>query len=424
MDFLYHTIIGAAILAASPFVLLRMAVDPDFRADVVRRVLAVADAPVLRDCVWIHASSAGESRVAQVLARALKDRLGERPLALSAFTRSGHDLARAAKVAPVLRLPPDFILWLAPLFGKLNPSALVLVEAEFWPGLLRLSKRRGVPVLLVNGRMTEKSFSRYRLVKPVFNWLAEPIELFSMRTEEDAGRVAELGVDREKIRVTGNMKFDVPAPDSERPSVTDGRSPLVVFGSTRPGDEGPALEAVVRLSVEVPSARFVLAPRHIDRRPELEVLIQERKVDYELHSNLEKSGEKNLPRLILLDRMGELGGYYARSCVAFVGGGFRPEFGGQNILEPASYGQPVIFGKHMANFAEEARLLTASGGGIRIDGPDELHPVLLRLLTDPEERVRRGQAARETVTSNRGAVQRTLDLLAPFVQGPRHRDEN
>ncbi|MBI5427025.1 MAG: hypothetical protein HZA02_01960 [Nitrospinae bacterium] len=418
MDFLYHTIIGAAILAASPFVLLRMAVDPDFRAEIVRRASAVADAPALRDCVWVHASSAGEARIAQVLARALKDRLGARPLALSAFTRSGYDLARAGKAAPVFRLPPDFILWLGPLFAKLNPLALVLVEAEFWPGLLRLCKRRGVPVLLVNGRMTEKSFSRYRLVRPLFRWLAEPIELFSMRAEEDAGRVAELGVDKGKIRVTGNMKFDVPAQGSERPSEADDRSPLVVFGSTRPGDEGPALEAMARLSREVPSARFVLAPRHIDRRPELEVLIQEQKLDYELHSNLGKIGGKDRPRVVLLDRMGELGGYYARSCVAFVGGGFRPEYGGQNILEPASYGQPVIFGKHMDNFAEEARLLTASGGGIRIGSPAELHSVLLRLLKDPEERLSRGRAARETVASNRGAVQRNLDLLAPFLQSP------
>lgn len=418
MDFLYHTIIGAAILVASPFAVLRMAVDPGFRADIVQRVTAAAGAPALRDCVWIHASSAGEARIAQVLARALKDRLGERPLALSAFTRSGYDLARAGKAAPVFRLPPDFILWLAPLFARLNPSALVLVEAELWPGLLRLCKRRGVPVLLVNGRMTEKSFARYRLVKPLFRWLAEPIELFSMRTEEDAGRVAELGVDRGKIRVTGNMKFDVPAQGPERPPEADDRPPLVVFGSTRPGDEGPALDAVARLSNELPSARFVLAPRHVDRCPELEVLIQERKLDYALHSNLGKTGGKDRPRLVLLDRMGELGGYYARSCVAFVGGGFRPEFGGQNILEPASYGQPVIFGKHMANFAEEARLLTASDGGIQIESPDELHPVLLRLLKDPEERLSRGKAAKETVTSNRGAVQRNLDLLAPFLQSP------
>ncbi|OGW22643.1 MAG: hypothetical protein A3K09_02090, partial [Nitrospinae bacterium RIFCSPLOWO2_12_FULL_47_7] len=384
MELLYHTIIGILILAVSPYILLRMAVDPAFRAEVSHRLKSWADLPSLRSCIWIHAASVGEVQAAKILIRSLKEQC--RPVILSTFTRTGYDLAKS--FAPVFRLPPDLPFWLEPLFDKIDPSILILIEGELWPSLLCACKRREVPVLLANGRISEKSFNRYGKVKSLFRWATAPIKLFSMRTAADADRLKKLGIPESLIRITGNMKFD--ALESDENQGRESNTPLVVFGSTRPGDEVPILEAIVRLREEVPGTRFVIAPRHLNRIPEIISMIQDHKLEFELHSRLgeksqfsglsgtpagERAGaddnsldrfqppagaEKVQPfdlsgRLILLDRMGELNHYYARSCVAFVGGGFNPEHGGQNILEPAAFYQPVIFGGHMDNFAEEAR---------------------------------------------------------------------
>ena len=412
MDLLYHITIGIAILAVSPFIVLRMAIDPGFRVEITQRLRGGSSVPSLRDSLWIHAASVGEVRAAKILIHSMKERGNHRPIILSTFTRTGYELACAEGLSPVFRLPPDFPLWLEPLFNKINPAALILIEAELWPCLLRLCHQHNVPVLLVNGRMSEKSFNRYHAVKPLFCWITASVKLFSMRTPADADRVGKLGIPAPAIHVTGNLKFDAPAEDRE--PIKD--SLLVVFGSTRPGDEEPALDAVARLRQEVPGARFVLAPRHIERIPEIVNMVKSRGMDFELHSRIGEKKNNGRSALIILDRMGELNHYYAQSCVAFVGGGFDPGLGGQNILEPAAFCQPVIFGRHMDNFAEEARLLTVSGGGIQITGPEELHPVLLRLLINPEERQRMGKLAGNAVKSNRGAVQRNAELIEKFLQ--------
>jgi len=184
-----------------------------------------------------------------------------------------------------------------------------------------------------------------------------------------------------------------------------------VFGSTRPGDEGPIMESVLRLKEDLPDLNFAIAPRHVDRCQEIESLIQEYAVEFKRHSRLSENLEDTRGALILIDIMGELNHYYARASVAFVGGGFNPRFGGQNILEPAALGLPVIYGKHMQNFEEEARLLKESGGGIQIDHPNELYSTLHRLLTHPEELNRRGQYAAETIRANQGAVERNIELI-------------
>jgi len=182
----------------------------------------------------------------------------------------------------------------------------------------------------------------------------------------------------------------------------------VVFGSTRPGDEGPVMEAIVKLYQEHPGLNFVIAPRHLERLREVKELMVTYGIEFQLNS--EKLGSEN-SRLVLLDQLGELNGYYAKALLAFVGGSFNPRFGGQNIIEPASYGLPVVFGKHMNNFEEEACLLIESGGGIQINNPQELYVVLNQLLADQEERQRLGKKAWETVVKNRGAVNKTIELI-------------
>jgi 3-deoxy-D-manno-octulosonic-acid transferase len=414
MEIFYHTIVAVAILAASPFILMRMALSPAFRADLLARLKGGRSLPPLPGCLWIHASSAGEVRAAKILLDALRKNDNTTPTVLSTFTRTGYELAKKENIANVFRLPPDFPLWTHPLFNKLNPSQLILIEAELWPSLLRQCLRHKVPVLLVNGRMSQKSTDRYNKFPAVFRWITEAISIFAMRSQTDAERILTLGVPPEKVQTMGNIKFDARTDTtfSKKDENFNSDTPLrVVFGSTRPGDEGPIMNAILRLQETLPDLISVIAPRHLERCQEIEGLIREYGVEFTRHSQLAPGGEPLKESIILLDTMGELTHYYAGADVAFVGGGFNPRFGGQNILEPAVLGVPVVYGKHMNNFEEEARLLNRSGGGIQIDHPKELYATLHRLLTQPEERNERGRWAEETIRANQGAVQRTVELI-------------
>ena len=408
MSFLYHTIIGFSILVASPAIALRAIFSSNFRSDVLKRIFGYKILKTMNGCIWIHAASVGEVRLGKVLISALKEKGEARPIVLSTFTSAGFDQAKKEGVEHVFRMPPDFVLWIHPLLKHLCPAILVLIEAEMWPGLICECNRRKIPVLLANGRITQKSFDRYRSFSFVFKWIEKNISFFSMRTKKDADRVLGLGVDPEKVRVNGNIKFDVLVSIEDISPLEKKESSWVVFGSTRPGDEGPVMEAIAKLYQEHPGLNFVIAPRHLERLREVKELMVTYGIEFQLNS--EKLGSEN-SRLVLLDQLGELNGYYAKACLAFVGGSFNPRFGGQNIIEPASYGLPVVFGRHMNNFEEEACLLIESEGGIQINNPQELYVVLNQLLADQEERQRLGKKAWKTVVKNRGAVNKTIELI-------------
>ena len=408
MSFIYHTIIGFAILVASPAIVLRIIFSSNFRSDFLKRILGYKVFEPLNGCVWIHAASVGEVRLGKALISKLKEEGETRPIVLSTFTSTGFDQAKKEEVKYVFRMPPDFLLWIKPVLNHLCPAILVLIEAEMWPGLISECNRRKIPVLLANGRITQKSFDRYRSFSFVFKWIAANVSFFSMRTKKDADRIISLGVASKKVRVNGNIKFDLLASSEDISPLEKKESSWVVFGSTRPGDEGPVMEAIVKLYQEHPGLNFVIAPRHLERLREVKELMVAYGIEFQLHS--EKLSSKN-SRLILLDQLGELNGYYAKARLAFVGGSFNPRFGGQNIIEPASYGLPVVFGRHMSNFEEEACLLIESGSGIQINNPQELYVVLNQLLVDQKKRQSLGKKAWETVIKNRGAVNKTIELI-------------
>jgi len=366
--------------------------------------------PELKGALWIHASSVGEVRLAKTLIAGLIKDGESRPIALSTFTPTGYALAREENLPNVFRLPLDFPIWMNPVFERIQPAKLILIEAELWPCLLRQCKSRSIPVVQVNGRVSEKSVQRYGKLPAFFLWMTEPIQQFSMRSQTDADRLLQIGVTKEKVRVTGNIKFDVPSIEKENTSEWGDDSTILVFGSTRPGEEGPIMEALVELQKEFPNLIGVIAPRHMQRCREVEDLIREFKVDYTLLSELD--GLANWTGSILLvDSLGKLNAFYESATVAYVGGGFNPRFGGQNILEPAALGKPVLFGKFMNNFEEEAKLLTQSGGGLQLQNIEELYDVLKRLLINPDERQKLGHAAQETVKANSGALLRNIELI-------------
>ena len=414
MDVLYYILTGTLILVSTPFLLLRSLLSCNFRNNIKEKLKGANALPHLKKSLWIHASSVGEVRLAKTLITSLQEHGETRSIVLSTFTPTGFDLAVEENLPHVFRLPFDFPLWLNPVFNRIKPSQLILIEAELWPSLLRLCKKNNVPVLQVNGRVSEKSLERYRKFNSFFLWMTEAVTQFSMRSQKDAERLFELGVSEEKIRVTGNIKFDtLPNGSDTRSSlVFNPDSFLIVFGSTRPGDEGPAMEAFIKLKKDFPNVLAVIAPRHMQRCREVEDLIREFNDNYTLYSETKEEDWVNKPcSIILLDKIGALNSFYANAKLAYVGGGFNPRFGGQNILEPTAFGIPVMFGKHMSNFEEEAKLLIKSGGGIELQKEEELYSVLKKFMLSPDLRQKAGEAAAETVRQHRGAVLRTLKII-------------
>jgi len=410
MDFLYYILTGGLLLLASPFIILRALVSSSFRNQIKERMAGARSLPELKGTLWIHASSVGEVRLAKTLIAGLIKDGESRPIALSTFTPTGYALAQEENLPNVFRLPLDFPVWLNPVFKRIQPAKLILVEAELWPCLLRQCKDRSIPVIQVNGRVSEKSVQQYGKLPAFFLWMTESIQQFSMRTQIDADRLLQIGVAKEKVRVTGNIKFDVTQKEDNFQAEWGADSLILVFGSTRPGEEGPIMEALVELQKEFPGLIGVIAPRHMQRRREVEDLIREFKVDYTLLSQLDDLATWT-GTLLLVDSLGKLSSFYRSATVAYVGGGFNPRFGGHNILEPAGLGKPVLFGKFMNNFEEEAKLLTQFGGGIQMQNIEELYSILNRLLKDSAERQKLGQSAEKTVKANSGALLRNIELI-------------
>lgn len=412
MDFLYYILTGGLLLLASPFLILRALVSSSFRDQIRGKMAGARSLPKLKDTLWIHASSVGEVRLAKILIAGLIKEGESRPIALSTFTPTGYALALEEKLPNVFRLPLDFPIWLNPVFECLQPSKLVLIEAELWPALLRQCKRRGIPVVQVNGRVSEKSVQCYVKLPAFLLWMTEGIEQFSMRSQTDADRFLQLGVAQEKVQVTGNIKFDVTSIETEDKYHPEWKadSRVLVFGSTRPGEEGPIMEALVELQKEFPDLIGVIAPRHMERCREVEDLIREFEVDYALLSKQDDLINFSCA-VLLVDSLGKLNAFYKSAIVTYVGGGFNPRFGGHNILEPAALGKPVLFGRFMNNFEEEAKLLTQSRGGLQLQNIEELYDVLKRLLTNADERQTLGQSAEKTVKANSGALQRNIELI-------------
>ena len=417
MKLAYNIIIAAALLLTSPYWIIRMGLDPAFRSELIQRTRQWKSIPRQTGCLWVHASSVGEVRVAELLVQALQQRYPDRTVVLSTFTATGYALANKALDCLIFQLPLDLPFLIRPLLKRLDPAILILIEAEYWPNLLHACLQSKIPVLLANGRLSAKSFTRYQKLKPWFLFITEPITIFSMRAQSEADRLLQLNIDPAKVQVTGNMKFDSLITDEICPPKSAQMDEItVVFGSTRPGEEFAIAKAISQLSQNPLDYKFIIAPRHVPRCREVESILRDAGLSVTLHSDRKDFTERWTTTVLLVDALGLLNDYYRQGHVAFVGGGFDPRHGGHNILEPALLGLPVIYGKDMGNFEEEARLLAKSGGGIQIERPEDLTPVLEQLLSDPEEILRRGALAAEVVKLQKGAVNRNLDLIQSLLE--------
>lgn len=367
--------------------------------------------------LWIHACSLGEVNTAIPLYRAARESFGEDAVLLTSATLTGRERASMIAGPRSTYFPMDHPRSVRRFIDAVQPRALVLIETELWPNVLRECARRDIPVVVVNARLSDKHFARYRKFRLLAAPMFQGLTAVGAQTEEYAARFVELGVPVAHVEVTGNLKFD--AAPTEVPQMQRAKlraacgipetAPVLVFGSTRPGDEALASACWATLREEYPALHLVIVPRHIERRDEVRAHFGESVL---LRSELRDG--KTQPagqRVLLVDTVGELTQFYAAGSLAVIGGSFYPGVEGHNPLEAAALGVLPVFGTHMRNFAEPAAALLAEGAAVQVGCPEDLYETLSRLIRDTLALRQTGTLARRVVLDHQGATQRNLKLI-------------
>jgi 3-deoxy-D-manno-octulosonic-acid transferase len=378
------------------------------------------------ECCWLHGASVGEILAAEGLIEGLLERAPHRRLILSTFTSSGKETARERyrrygdRISFTL-LPLDWAGLPGRVLKRRRPDIFIIMETELWPNLLRALGKSACPVVLVNGRLSERSFPRYLRLRAFFRPLLGVFAVVCVRTAADGARFAELGVAKERIRVTGNVKHDRPSEGELSGKAADwiarsveGRSGgVLVAGSIRDGETRIVLDAFLELRKAFPDLLLVLAPRHPERFDP--AVFNGSGLSWGRWSEVSSSGPEAGNSLVLVDTYGDLAELYALATLAFVGGTLDRR-GGHNLMEPAFKGVPVLFGPHFANFEEEGNALVAAGGGfVTVDG-DAIVAEASRLLGDDEARRTAGRRALGVAEGSGGAVGNTLALLEEVMR--------
>jgi 3-deoxy-D-manno-octulosonic-acid transferase len=375
-----------------------------------------------RPVIWIHAVSLGEVVAVTPLVNELHRRHPAYRLVVSTVTETGREAVdqRLAGVADHCYAPLDFPWVVSRFIQRLQPCLYLFVETELWPNLLWQLHQCGVPTVLVNGRLSSKSFARQQWapVRSFYRTILQTLSLCLMQSDRDVDRIVALGAEASRVRRTGNIKFD-----QLMQAVTEGvtsrthlglhdTEQLFVAGSTHAGEEETLVECYRTLVAHYPSAVLLLAPRHIERAESVEAMVRARGLAVQRRSTIGQAGvlRSTGPRVIVLDSRGELAAIYREAVVAFVGGTLVP-VGGHNLLEPAQWMKPVLFGPYTDHCTEIADLLVQAGGGCRVLHGEDLTRQVMALFQDSKERERMGRLARRVVEQNQGAVQRTLDAI-------------
>lgn len=422
---LYSALLALALLATLPYWLMQMSRHGKYRAGLWERLGRVPARLASRSAqptIWIHAVSVGEVVAVIGLVAELRHRHQQLRVVVSTTTDTGQKLARKEFGAEnVFYFPMDFAFAIRPYLRTLRPQLLVLAETEFWPNVLRLAKTSGARVAVVNGRISDRSWPRYRRFRWLLKEVLENVDLFLAQTQEDARRLQDIGAPAERVRVVGNLKFDAPVP-LEPPivaSLRDGlrkanAGPVLVCGSTVEGEERLLVQAFENVLASYPRAVMILAPRHPERFMPVAQLLKE--LDIRFWQRSLWSGEPLTGGVLLLDTIGELAALYALADVAFVGGSLVPR-GGHNIIEAARHGVPIVVGPHTENFRDIVRLFE-NCQAVRVVTPAELPLVLMELISNDKARANLGRSAVETLRSQTGATQRTADALEKLLTSP------
>jgi 3-deoxy-D-manno-octulosonic-acid transferase len=379
------------------------------------------------ESVWIHAVSVGEALMVRALVGDLRERYPHLKVFLSTTTLTGQQIAKRIQgVDGVFFFPFDLPIFVNRTLLLVRPRLFLMMETEIWPNLLRRCRKLGIKTILVNGRISSRSYPRYRLARPFFRRVLADVDRLCMQSDESARRIIDIGADPARVTVTGSLKFD----SLETPAMAAGRGvsrvlryfrippgrQVFIAASTFKGEEAAVLAAFAAVRRASPGALAIIAPRKPERFAEAEELARAEGLRVVRRSALAVDAEPRAD-VVILDSMGELAHLFQVATVVFVGGSLVAQ-GGHNILEPAVHGKPIVFGPHMENFAEISATFLQNQAAIQVPDAAGLAETVARLMSDSVERARLGAAARALVEANRGAKDRTLDAIAEILPLP------
>jgi 3-deoxy-D-manno-octulosonic-acid transferase len=378
-----------------------------------------------RPRLWFHAVSVGEVVALAPLAEAIKEIAPEASLIVSTGTETGQDKAREtiSRADAFLYLPLDFPSCLNPVIERIDPDLFVLMETELWPNLIASLKRRNAVVALANGRISDRSFPRYRRLRGFFGPILRDVDLFLMTSQPDAQRIGEIGAPRDRVHVTGNTKFDaalgkVPLEAEEEMRELLDIEPdaqALVAGSTHPGENEIVLDAYEKLRTRFPDLLLIIVPRHVEKTPRIVSLMKDRGMESPYLRGSADAGEtRNGRRVVIVDRTGELFKVFSVATVVFMGGSLVPR-GGQNILEPAAWGKVVLFGPSMEDFRDARDILIRTGSAAEVRNAEDLANRVAERLADPVETRRVGLLGREEVLRHVGSSKRNARMLGELL---------
>ena len=414
MYFIYTLILTFGLIVTFPYYLIRFRKYSPTFAD----RLGFLKIPHMRQSIWVHAVSVGEVRAVEKLLERLRQQFPDKPLVVSTATSTGQQLARQRHdiVDQTFYFPIDLPFCVRRVLDRVNPEMVIIAETEIWPNFLRACRVRGARVVMINGRISDRSFSRYRLARRWLRRVFEDYTIIGMQSDMDRQRIEAIGADPRKVAVFGNLKYDAPPAagqvDDALSTILQDWNLLWIAASTMPGEEELVLDAFRQLLPTHPGLKLLVAPRHPDRFGSVAGLIREKGIEFVQRTQLQASSRPESACILLLDTIGELATVFQYATIVYMGGSLVAT-GGHNVLEPARHSKPIVFGPHMENFRDIARVFLEANAAIQISTAAELAPTISRILSNPAKAAGLGRNAFAIVQQNTGATERVLKILEP-----------
>ncbi len=430
MYIIYNLLMIGAFFLIMPYFIYRSICEKGFTRRLRQSLGGIHDEEIekvaLKGCIWIHGASVGEIVATSPLVKEIRKSMPEIPILVSAVTVGGYDMARQIipEADAIIYFPLDLPFVSESVVKRIQPRIFMPVETELWPNLLRALRERNIPVMMVNGRISEKSVKTYRYLYGIWDDMLNTVSRFCMQSSIDADYIRHLGADPSKIYVTGNTKFDQTYAEVTQEDLDtykkelgiEGAYPVIVAGSTHPSEEKALLEAFKVIKNNYPEARLVIAPRKPERTGEIVRLVGHYSYNVGLRSKLLKvEGARAHYPVLVIDTIGELGRIYSVGDVVFVGGSLI-NHGGHNVLEPAAHAKPIIVGPSMQNFKDSYSLLSKVGACKMVSGVPELTRELLDIIANDERRAKMGAASLQVIKENRGAAVRSIEYLEDLLR--------
>ncbi|KAF0120609.1 MAG: 3-deoxy-D-manno-octulosonic-acid transferase, partial [bacterium] len=428
MYLLYNVVLILGSILALPFYSFKMITAGKYRRSVLQKLgflpKKLTECLAGKSPIWLHAVSVGEVLSSISIIRQIGDRYPNHKIILSTVTETGNYTAnsRLKGIDSIIYFPLDYPWVVKRVIDAIKPRLFVIVDTDIWPNFLRELRKQQIPSIIINGRVSPRSYRGHRWFKWFFKAVLECLSFFSMQSKVDSDRIIRSGADATRVVTTGNLKFDQTVPDlteAEKQRLLDsmGLKPdqrVFIAGSTHKGEEDIVLDVFEALKGEYPDLVLILAPRNPERFREVENLVSQRSLNCERKTRVKASSDSGATEVIILDTIGELCKIYSVGLLVFVGGSLV-KIGGHNLLEPAAYKKAVIFGPYMHNFLEISGVLKDSGGGIQVRNRDEFLFQARRLLGDPSLLRQLGEAAYSVIEKNQGATLRNMEIIDRFL---------